>query len=665
MDNSHSFRPFLSDLLELFKEVTHLQDRDHVLQKIGNFTYKFLECENIVIWLWDDREELLKPFKYWGFTPDEMKGHVYEKGEGLPGTVFKKGVPLFEKSLKDNENYVFKNTAEDKIRNLLMVPIFFKEEVIGVLDVSNKTDGTFSSDDFNKLLLISFILSIILNITSNQDEATKNYQYYSSLVDIFGAFNFANSDEEFFSNLKSILANIFRTEVVLVLRKNGVIYFPAAIEDIPENLPVFSQESDIVYELGAAIVFIQILNYDIYFILKSSETFRDLINGPEKSILIREILKRVVSQYFDQRKLSTKNYQFDLLYRIGQQSLDTTISTSDLLKSFAIEIYETYKLYSLEILAIDGSKYTNIVTEGLYKRDIILVPVEASIISLLNTQDVFILNAENSNLYGNFVFNPSTEDNTVSLFSTALKDENGIHFILIFRWDEIFSPEMNFFNFLDLLKKEILAKDYSMQLMDKLNRTTNETIKLLMTVLSYKDPEIISHSKRVAEVAVALTELFSLNINSMDMRLAAYLHDLGKVGIEDSLLKSSKEFTSDEFDLVKRHSEIGYDLIKNYDYPTDLKKSILLHHEKWNGEGYPKGLSGEEIPVFVRIMTISDSIDAILSERPYKIKKSFSQLKKELRNESGKSFDPTLTNILINNWEVFLDKVSHIYEKSP
>ncbi|MCK5399647.1 HD domain-containing protein, partial [bacterium] len=421
---------------------------------------------------------------------------------------------------------------------------------------------------------ISFILSIILNITSNQDEATKNYQYYSSLVDIFGAFNFANSDEEFFSNLKSILANIFRTEVVLVLRKNGVIYFPPSIEDIPENLPVFSQESDIVYELGAAIVFIQILNYDIYFILKSSETFRDLINGPEKSILIREILKRVVSQYFDQRKLSTKNYQFDLLYRIGQQSLDTTISTSDLLKSFAIEIYETYKLYSLEILAIDGSKYTNIVTEGLYKRDIILVPVEASIISLLNTQDVFILNAENSNLYGNFVFNPSTEDNTVSLFSTALKDENGIHFILIFRWDEIFSPEMNFFNFLDLLKKEILAKDYSMQLMDKLNRTTNETIKLLMTVLSYKDPEIISHSKRVAEVAVALTELFSLNINSMDMRLAAYLHDLGKVGIEDSLLKSSKEFTSDEFDLVKRHSEIGYDLIKNYDYPTDLKKSI-------------------------------------------------------------------------------------------
>ncbi|MCK5224085.1 HD domain-containing protein, partial [Candidatus Calescamantes bacterium] len=341
------------------------------------------------------------------------------------------------------------------------------------------------------------------------------------------------------------------------------------------------------------------------------------------------------------------------------------ISTSDLLKSFAIEIYETYKLYSLEILAIDGSKYTNIVTEGLYKRDIILVPVEASIISLLNTQDVFILNAENSNLYGDFVFNPSTEDHTVSLFSTALKDENGIHFILIFRWDEIFSPEMNFFNFLDLLKKEILAKDYSVQLMDKLNRTTNETIKLLMTVLSYKDPEIISHSKRVAEVAVCLTELFSLNINSMDMRLAAYLHDLGKVGIEDSLLKSSKEFTSDEFDLVKRHSEIGYDLIKNYDYPMDLKKSILLHHEKWNGEGYPKGLSGEEIPVFVRIMTISDSIDAILSERPYKIKKSFSQLKKELRNESGKSFDPTLTNILINNWEVFLDKVSHIYEKSP
>ncbi|MCK5598717.1 HD domain-containing protein [bacterium] len=665
MDNSHSFRPFLSDLLELFKEVTHLQDRDHVLQKIGNFTYKFLECENIVIWLWDDREELLKPFKYWGLTPDEMEGHTYEKGEGLPGTVFKKGIPLFEKSLKDNENYVFKNTAEDRIRNLLMVPIFFKEEVIGVLDVSNKTEGTFSSDDFNKLLLISFILSIILNISSNQDEATKNYQYYSSLVDIFGAFNFANSDEEFFSNLKNILANIFRTEVVLVLRKNGVIYFPPAIEDIPENLPVFSQESDIVYELGAAIVFIQILNYDIYFILKSSETFRDLINGPEKSILIREILKRVVSQYFDQRKLSTKNYQFDLLYRIGQQSLDTNISTSDLLKSFAIEIYETYKLYSLEILAIDGSKYTNIVTEGLYKRDIILVPVEASIISLLNTQDVFILNAENSNLYGDFVFNPSTEDHTVSLFSTALKDENGIHFILIFRWDEIFSPEMNFFNFLDLLKKEILAKDYSVQLMDKLNRTTNETIKLLMTVLSYKDPEIISHSKRVAEVAVCLTELFSLNINSMDMRLAAYLHDLGKVGIEDSLLKSSKEFTSDEFDSVKRHSEIGYDLIKNYDYPMDLKKSILLHHEKWNGEGYPKGLSGEEIPVFVRIMTISDSIDAILSERPYKIKKSFSQLKKELRNESGKSFDPTLTNILINNWEVFLDKVSHIYEKSP
>ena len=149
----------------------------------------------------------------------------------------------------------------------------------------------------------------------------------------------------------------------------------------------------------------------------------------------------------------------------------------------------------------------------------------------------------------------------------------------------------------------------------------------------------------------------------MDMRLASYLHDIGKIGITDKILLAKKQVSELEYNEIKKHPEIGYNLIKNYDYPDEIKKSILSHHEKWNGKGYPQGISREQIPLYVRVITIADSIDAILSERPYKKKKSFIQLKKELKTDAGKTFDPTLITILLKNWDIFIETIRHTYEE--
>jgi putative nucleotidyltransferase with HDIG domain len=657
------FSNFLTDLLAIIREITFSKDLNHIIFAIGDFTYKSLNCENIVIWLWDEKEELLKPYKYWGIQPKNIDNHRFKKGEGIPGMVFSSGRPIYEKDLKKSKLFISKGKIVNNIRDILMAPIYKENEIIGVFDVSNKINGVFTENDYNNLLLISFILSTIFYIQEKHSEVTSNYQFFSSIIDIFNILNYTNSDKQFFNGINEVLNSSFKTTCQTLIKKNAIVVYSTEPPLIIQEGLIYNEGINIFPNSEEILLHYQTEYYDFYIKIPSGNFFIRVIDTPEKKLVFQEVVKKVINQYFSQKKLTINSQQFDLLYRISQLSLNYNIDTVTLLKNFSKEIYNTYKLYSFEIFGLSNHKYYNIVSEVLYRRENIVISEDAEFLKILQNQDIFLLNAGNSPLFKEFLFCSTINDKTVSLFATPIKEEN-INYVLIFHWSDVFSPEMNFFNFVELLKKEILAKEEMVKLFTKLSNTTNETINLLMTILGYKDPEIINHSKHVAEIAIILSELFSLNVNQMDMRLASYLHDIGKIGITDKILLAKKQVSELEYNEIKKHPEIGYNLIKNYDYPDEIKKSILSHHEKWNGKGYPQGISREQIPLYVRVITIADSIDAILSERPYKKKKSFIQLKRELKTDAGKTFDPTLITILLKNWDIFIETIRHTYEEN-
>lgn len=185
-----------------------------------------------------------------------------------------------------------------------------------------------------------------------------------------------------------------------------------------------------------------------------------------------------------------------------------------------------------------------------------------------------------------------------------------------------------------------------------LEKTRQEVIQRLGRAAEYRDNETGAHvirmslfSEIIAREAGLPEEKYQLILNASPM------HDVGKIGIPDRILLKPGKLDHDEWQIMKTHAQIGANILSGGDSPMmKMAETIALtHHEQWNGEGYPQGLKGEDIPVEARIVTLADVFDALTSERPYKKAWSVEQAVAEIDNKSGILFDPGLVHILKQN----------------
>ena len=189
----------------------------------------------------------------------------------------------------------------------------------------------------------------------------------------------------------------------------------------------------------------------------------------------------------------------------------------------------------------------------------------------------------------------------------------------------------------------------------------NETLDVLGKASDYKDAETGAHISRVSRYSLILSESLG---QSQDMKellfMAVPLHDIGKLGIPDSVLLKPGRLSPKEVEEMKQHTSIGYEILANSSSKY-LKAGAVIavsHHEKFDGTGYPKGLKGNDIPVFGRIVSIADVFDALTSKRPYKEAWPFDKAVDFIREERGKHFDPVIVDIFIEN----LSKIKQIYD---
>jgi len=129
------------------------------------------------------------------------------------------------------------------------------------------------------------------------------------------------------------------------------------------------------------------------------------------------------------------------------------------------------------------------------------------------------------------------------------------------------------------------------------------------------------------------------------IKQAAMLHDLGKIGVSDSILLKKGKLTKKEFQEIKKHPQIGADIIRPIQFLHNLVPFIFYHHERWDGKGYPSGIKGEDIPMGARIIAIADVYQALISDRPYHKAFSVKKALEIIKNASGKQFDPRIVNI--------------------
>lgn len=154
------------------------------------------------------------------------------------------------------------------------------------------------------------------------------------------------------------------------------------------------------------------------------------------------------------------------------------------------------------------------------------------------------------------------------------------------------------------------------------------------------------HSKRVGEICKEIA--LEMNFTKADVhqiRLAGLMHDIGKIAISEDILEKSDRLSCEEYEIIKKHSEIGYKILCSTNRFAKIADCVLEHHERWDGKGYPKGISGEEILLHARIVAVADAFDAMTSERPYRETVSREEAIAEIKAKAGTQFDPAVVEV--------------------
>lgn len=176
----------------------------------------------------------------------------------------------------------------------------------------------------------------------------------------------------------------------------------------------------------------------------------------------------------------------------------------------------------------------------------------------------------------------------------------------------------------------------------------SRTIEIIMNSLYEKNSREMEHSKRVSYWCEKIAQRMNLDSHIVSkLRIAGLMHDIGKIGIPDSILDKPDRLTEEEFNLIRKHSEVGYRILSAANEFSEIADYILAHHERWDGMGYPKGLKGSEIPIYARIISVADSFDAMTSDRAYRKAMSFQQAKQEIIKFSSVQFDPSVVKVFL------------------
>ena len=203
-----------------------------------------------------------------------------------------------------------------------------------------------------------------------------------------------------------------------------------------------------------------------------------------------------------------------------------------------------------------------------------------------------------------------------------------------------------------MLSNQVAVALENAQLYAELKETFLNTAEALAAAVEKRDPYTGGHIKRVVEYSMAIARhTVPLLADHEDLRLAAVLHDIGKIGIRDSVLLKQARLDHDEIAHMREHPLVGEDILEHIEQMKKVRKILRAHHEKWDGTGYPDGLKGENIPVHARIIAIADTFDAITTDRPYRKAADWQTAVEEIKRCSGSEYDPALVAAFIRACE--------------
>lgn len=203
-----------------------------------------------------------------------------------------------------------------------------------------------------------------------------------------------------------------------------------------------------------------------------------------------------------------------------------------------------------------------------------------------------------------------------------------------------------------MLANQVAIAIDNARLMEELRQTFYDTAEALAEAIEKRDPYTGGHTKRVLTYSMASAEYMGMSPQEMDkLKLSAILHDIGKIGVEDRVLRKQGNLNDEEFALMKAHPRMGAEIMEYVEKLKDIIPGMKYHHERFDGKGYPDGLKDGEIPLIARIISVSDTFDAMTSDRPYRKGLSDETAINELQKYAGVQFDPDVVRAFIDAYK--------------
>ncbi len=217
----------------------------------------------------------------------------------------------------------------------------------------------------------------------------------------------------------------------------------------------------------------------------------------------------------------------------------------------------------------------------------------------------------------------------------------------------VFSTEKGYFvAVFDNITERKQAEEKLRKSFKGLRKTLNDAIDTMAKIVELRDPYTAGHQKRVADLCVAIVHQMMLGDEVEErLRMAATIHDIGKMYVPSDILSKPGKLGVPEFQLVKTHPQYGYDIVKSMDFPCCIADAVLQHHERLDGSGYPKGLKGEDIIMEARILAVADVVEAMASHRPYREAPGLDRALNEIKSNSGRLYDPRVVEACVRVFE--------------
>ncbi|MHB1664879.1 MAG: HD domain-containing phosphohydrolase [bacterium] len=686
------------------KDLLSKNSKEDVYEKISVTASKFIKSDLITIFIVDD--ELIKPggpelsdkincVKYYKENQFIKKDFTLNMGESIVGSVIENGEPIVIKNFKENltDAYYEVEKQFSGMRSLLSIPIFAGPLVLGALNIYSEDIHEFTEKEeeignfiallggifiYNSTLFenanflylnqkqqnekISTLLSMSNLVSSSLDLSNILSLSIDKLIEFTGtggaAVYFADKEEnkfcyEFFNcgkpecelynsilhcytypNFQCIYLNekfyqkLSDTEEYNVNSSEGLNY-----EGLNYNF-LKCDKSDVILSKCTECYYFKNLRLKLLklYVRRKGKTYdAEIIENKNNNCNDDDKIICTLDNAEDNQNTSLPNSLPSSFLAGAGLCLDCLKNFKPIIRNFNENIFEDIIKDKFEVENFNKHNNTS-KTKDDYLRNLYAL---AEVVIPLKTEKNFI----------GFIF--LLNDNICeNLQKENKKNERKIKHINIQSSNLTNLPDS--LDFLSAVSDIIAVALSNAESLNAVEEAHFETINSMSEAIEARDEYTKNHGDRLVEYATSIAAKLGLNeIAIRDIKYGAVLHDVGKIGIRDSVLNKPGKLTDEEYEEIKKHPEIGFNLLKKIKFLAPVANIVLHHQERYDGKGYPEGLKGDSIPVGSRIVAVIDTFDAMTTDRPYRKALPKEKALQEIKKCSGTQFDPIIVNVFL------------------